>query len=225
MAPAGDYNYGTAWSDNCTYTTTADSGTSCWPSTSYCQYYVDPGTTSYNVITYTWTGNTIGYSPHIYGPMDPNRVYDKPVYNWGNIEAYIPPETPEQRAARELEEQRQAAIAEAARVSRLNREQKAEGLVKEILGELQYTAFKRHGYIDIPSGCDPTKRYRIRPYRMIGVVRKIGDQWVEQKQALCVGPREYGFVEGDVLATKIALCRFEEAQMLKVANLHERMAA
>ena len=225
--------------DSPTYTVTSDctTGGTTWHDMWYNGW--DNGTTSATVTqTYTLGGNGY-YQPVIWRPGT-GGVWQV----WGGggasgesiYEGVIPAPvlTPEQIAEQQqaLENRRLAAIEaqrvyqeqEAARrAAQLTREQKAEGLVKEILGELQYTAFKKRGYIDIPSGCDPTKRYRIRPHRMIGVVKQVNGEWREVAEALCIHPRE-NFVEGDVVATKIALCKFDERELLQTANRHMRAA-
>lgn len=234
MAPC--YEYGTDLTytvSNCDNTTAGGTYDGIYPYTNR----MDTGGTSHTV---TWTSNIdsgrmIYNDPIIWRPGTyqwdaqlGNAIYDTPPVRVPYVAPIFTPEQAEtfRLASLEmLEEQRiwkeQEAVRRAAQVTR---EQKAEGLIKEILGEIQYTALKKRGYIDIPSGFDPTKRYRIRPHRMIGIVKQVNGEWQEVPQALCIHPT-HGYVEGDVVATKIALCKFDERELLKTANVHERLAA
>jgi len=185
---------------------------------------IDTGGNSYTV---TWTGQNVGGNEFIYNPIiwRPEQNHWESWGGGGGAEPYVAPILTPEQAEAVREEQRIASEQQVAwRSAQANREQKAEGLIKEILGELEYTAFKKCGYIDIPSNFDPNKRYRVRPNRMIGVVKMAHGAWQEMNQSLCIHPT-HGYVEGDVVATKIALCKFDERELLKTANVHERIAA
>jgi hypothetical protein len=125
----------------------------------------------------------------------------------------------ERAAQRRLQEQRQAE-AKVAEERRKVAETKGEELLKSIIGEAEFAAFKRRGFIDVPSMKELGKIYRIRPERRIGIVK----DGREQHLSLCIHPSEWGYVVGDLIATHVLLCKYDEARLEQVANLHQMAA-
>jgi hypothetical protein len=104
---------------------------------------------------------------------------------------------------------------------------KGDDLLKDLLGESDYSHFKAAGYIDLPSMKDSNVGYRIRgPGRMIGLLKRENGIWVEEKKALCVHPNNaHAFVPGDRISSQVLLCKYDEGLLWSTANVHQLRAA
>ena len=100
---------------------------------------------------------------------------------------------------------------------------KGKLLLQEIIGDVLFRRLERRGFVDLPSMKHPEIRYRLRYNRQIGLVRKVGEAWVESREHLCIHPN-LSFVPGDKAATHAILCLFDEDMLWRVAN-HNRTAA
>lgn len=207
----------TTWTnDPSTYTITTDCDTTGGTNIYYPTWEEDITTgISANV---TYTIRDVIYSPPtryeivdnvVYMPQQPPIVVAPEEYQLKDAEA-------QRRQTQERRERERVRVIAA---------QKGERLLRDILGETDFTLFKKNGYVDILSLHDPGKKYRIRENRRIGIVRLEEGRWVEKALSLCIHPESaWQYVIGDLVATHVLLAKFDEPTLNKVANLH-RMAA
>lgn len=98
-------------------------------------------------------------------------------------------------------------------------ERKSKALLKEILGDHRYRAYREKGLVWIESRKDPSQAYEIRPSRMIRLHKKVNGVWLRTKGELCIHPQEH-LPEGDEVAAIVLLAKYDEADLWKTANLH-----
>lgn len=146
---------------------------------------------------------------------------------WQNVVVKTtPPVVKKLTKAEKREEVERRKRIEAARIEAQKRldtaKEKGDKLLKQIIGDILFKTYKDVGHVDVHSIDKPEIMYRIRPRREIGVLRKVSGEW-KQTESLCIHPNT-AYVEGDVAAIHVLLCKFDEKMLWEKANLH-RMAA
>jgi hypothetical protein len=201
----------TVWTSQCqtysiitsTNTWRLDSGT-----TASNYYYVDSGTTAATNWAIQYNYNQQGYLAQQQQLQQP-QFPDRPPHLWPTREDLA-----------------QATILNAEKVEKVGEaaEEKAEKLLQDVLGDVMYHRYKKDGYIDIPSGKDINRKYRIRPHKMIGLLKKVDGKWEDENGCLCIHPAKH-HAKGDDTLSKVLVCQNDEGLLWKVANHHRGMRA
>ena len=98
-------------------------------------------------------------------------------------------------------------------------------LLKNIIGDILYRHYEKHGYVDLPSIQKPGVGFRLRAHRRIGLLKQDRQgKWIEQKESLCIHAAGGYWVEGDQVGIHYMLCQCDETKLWKQAIVH-RVAA
>lgn len=114
------------------------------------------------------------------------------------------------------ERQRRAEVERRCQQERRERElanHQAEALLKHILGDEEYTDYKKVGYIEVDSHRHPGAHYRISSNGGVVTINKDG----KQVDYLCIHTK-MGVPAPDQIIAKVLTAHFDEERFLKTAN-------